>query len=61
MLFLARFLVKSMTYSPLREQNPKKEQAHRWEAHHDSQPEDRDITVVFQSYALYPHMTVGKI
>jgi multiple sugar transport system ATP-binding protein len=26
--------------------------------HH--QPKDRDIAMVFQSYALYPHMTVGR-
>jgi multiple sugar transport system ATP-binding protein len=25
-----------------------------------SQPKDRDIAMVFQSYALYPHMTVGR-
>ena len=25
---------------------------------HNSQPQDRDIAMVFQSYALYPHMTV---
>src|SRR5499433_1829209 len=24
------------------------------------QPRDRDIAMVFQSYALYPHMTVGE-
>src|SRR5215475_950342 len=24
------------------------------------QPRDRDIAIVFQSYALYPHMTVGE-
>jgi multiple sugar transport system ATP-binding protein len=24
------------------------------------QPKDRDLAMVFQSYALYPHMTVGK-
>src|SRR3954470_7749588 len=23
-------------------------------------PKDRDISMVFQSYALYPHMTVGE-
>lgn len=27
----------------------------------DVQPKDRDIAFVFQSYALYPHMTVEKI
>jgi len=26
----------------------------------DAQPRDRDIAMVFQSYALYPHMTVRK-
>src|SRR4051812_12489761 len=26
----------------------------------DLQPKDRDIAMVFQSYALYPHMTVRK-
>ena len=26
----------------------------------DSQPRERDIAMVFQSYALYPHMTVRK-
>jgi multiple sugar transport system ATP-binding protein len=26
----------------------------------DVQPQDRDIAMVFQSYALYPHMTVGE-
>jgi multiple sugar transport system ATP-binding protein len=26
----------------------------------DAQPRDRDIAMVFQSYALYPHMTVAK-
>ena len=25
------------------------------------QPKDRDIAMVFQNYALYPHMTVMKI
>src|SRR5947207_10825489 len=25
----------------------------------DLQPKDRDIAMVFQSYALYPHMTVA--
>ena len=24
------------------------------------QPQDRDIAMVFQTYALYPHMTVGE-
>ena len=24
----------------------------------EKQPKDRDIAMVFQSYALYPHMTV---
>ena len=23
-------------------------------------PKDRDVAMVFQSYALYPHMTVGR-
>ena len=27
----------------------------------DVHPKDRDIAFVFQSYALYPHMTVEKI
>ena len=27
----------------------------------DTPAKDRDIAMVFQSYALYPHMTVGKI
>src|ERR1700710_817143 len=26
----------------------------------DSPPKDRDIAMVFQNYALYPHMTVGE-
>jgi multiple sugar transport system ATP-binding protein len=26
----------------------------------DLEPKDRDISMVFQSYALYPHMTVGE-
>src|SRR5258707_6541356 len=26
----------------------------------DVQPKDRDIAMVFQNYALYPHMTVYK-
>ena len=26
----------------------------------DMQPKDRDIAMVFQNYALYPHMTVGE-
>ncbi|PQP26085.1 ABC transporter ATP-binding protein [Rhodococcus opacus] len=26
----------------------------------DFQPKDRDIAMVFQNYALYPHMTVGE-
>lgn len=26
----------------------------------DVSPQDRDIAMVFQNYALYPHMTVGK-
>src|SRR3954451_17239466 len=26
----------------------------------DRAPKDRDIAMVFQSYALYPHMTVGE-
>src|SRR6478672_9283936 len=26
----------------------------------DVAPKDRDIAMVFQSYALYPHMTVGE-
>ena len=26
----------------------------------DVDPKDRDISMVFQSYALYPHMTVGR-
>lgn len=26
----------------------------------DKAPKDRDIAMVFQSYALYPHMTVGE-
>src|SRR6478672_11844504 len=26
----------------------------------DVEPKDRDIAMVFQSYALYPHMTVGE-
>jgi len=26
----------------------------------DVAPQDRDIATVFQNYALYPHMTVGK-
>lgn len=26
----------------------------------DMQPKDRDIAMVFQNYALYPHMTVGQ-
>ena len=26
----------------------------------EKQPKDRDIAMVFQSYALYPHMTVGQ-
>jgi multiple sugar transport system ATP-binding protein len=26
----------------------------------DLEPQDRDIAMVFQSYALYPHMTVGE-
>src|SRR4051812_28678037 len=26
----------------------------------DLQPKDRDIAMVFQSYALYPHMTVRR-
>jgi len=26
----------------------------------DVEPKDRDIAMVFQSYALYPHMTVGR-
>jgi multiple sugar transport system ATP-binding protein len=26
----------------------------------DVQPKDRDIAMVFQNYALYPHMTVGE-
>jgi multiple sugar transport system ATP-binding protein len=26
----------------------------------DMEPKDRDIAMVFQSYALYPHMTVGE-
>ncbi|KQS66602.1 ABC transporter ATP-binding protein [Modestobacter sp. Leaf380] len=26
----------------------------------DASPKDRDIAMVFQSYALYPHMTVGE-
>src|SRR6476620_5111436 len=26
----------------------------------DAQPRDRDIAMVFQSYALYPHMTVRR-
>ncbi|OZD86096.1 ABC transporter ATP-binding protein [Rhodococcus sp. 05-339-2] len=26
----------------------------------DHQPKDRDIAMVFQNYALYPHMTVGE-
>ena len=25
-----------------------------------SSPSDRDVAMVFQSYALYPHMTVGE-
>ena len=27
----------------------------------DLQPKDRNIAMVFQNYALYPHMTVYKI
>lgn len=27
----------------------------------DVPPKDRDIAMVFQNYALYPHMTVSKI
>ena len=30
------------------------------EAVNDRAPKDRDIAMVFQSYALYPHMTVGE-
>ncbi len=26
----------------------------------DISPRDRDIAMVFQNYALYPHMTVGE-
>src|SRR3712207_7199487 len=26
----------------------------------DKAPKERDIAMVFQSYALYPHMTVGE-
>ena len=26
----------------------------------DVDPKDRDVAMVFQSYALYPHLTVGK-
>ncbi|MGH8995114.1 MAG: ABC transporter ATP-binding protein, partial [Acidimicrobiales bacterium] len=26
----------------------------------DVEPKDRDVAMVFQSYALYPHMTVAK-
>ena len=26
----------------------------------DVDPKDRDVAMVFQSYALYPHMTVGR-
>ena len=26
----------------------------------DDSPRDRDIAMVFQNYALYPHMTVYK-
>ena len=26
----------------------------------DVEPKDRDVAMVFQSYALYPHLTVGK-
>ena len=26
----------------------------------DVPPKDRDIAMVFQSYALYPHMTVAR-
>src|SRR3712207_8803566 len=26
----------------------------------DKAPKDRDIAMVFQSYALYPHMSVGE-
>jgi multiple sugar transport system ATP-binding protein len=26
----------------------------------DVEPKDRDVAMVFQSYALYPHMTVGR-
>ena len=26
----------------------------------DVSPKDRDIAMVFQNYALYPHMTVGR-
>jgi multiple sugar transport system ATP-binding protein len=30
------------------------------EVANDKAPKDRDIAMVFQSYALYPHMTVGE-
>jgi multiple sugar transport system ATP-binding protein len=30
------------------------------EVMNDKAPKDRDIAMVFQSYALYPHMTVGE-
>ena len=33
---------------------------HRWPSDQRRSPKDRDIAMVFQSYALYPHMTVYK-
>ena len=32
---------------------------HRWQGRHHDAAEDRDIAMVFQNYALYPHMTVA--
>ena len=34
--------------------------AHRREIVNDLPPEDRDVAMVFQNYALYPHMTVAE-
>jgi hypothetical protein len=33
---------------------------HRRPRRHDVPPKDRDIAMVFQNYALYPHMTVAE-
>ena len=33
---------------------------HRGSGRHDVPPKDRDIAMVFQNYALYPHMTVPR-